>query len=107
LQRYTAALCGDLVSAKALEALMELATSPTALAEAGGGASPRGGGGNDGQSPLKIALFSLGNLCTHRECRERLLALGFEGKVAALANSPDASVRKYVARIQGKIAAQP
>ena len=39
------------------------------------------GGASDGQSPLKIALFSLGNLCTHRECRDRLLALGFEAKV--------------------------
>jgi hypothetical protein len=28
-------------------------------------------------------------------------------KVAVLGASPDASVRKYVARIQGKIAAQP
>jgi hypothetical protein len=45
----------------------------------------------------------LGNLCTHRECRERLLALGFDRKVKALEASPDASVRKYVARIQGKI----
>lgn len=88
---------------------MELATSPTAPTEADGGtASPKAGGSaGDGQSPLKIALFSLGNLCTHRECRERLLALGFEAKVAALAKSPDAAVRKYVARIQGKIAAQP
>ena len=45
----------------------------------------------------------MGNLCTHRECRERLLALGFDRKVKALEASPDASVRKYVARIQGKI----
>lgn len=41
LVRNSAALCGDLVNAKALEALMELATSPTAVAEADGGASPR------------------------------------------------------------------
>ena len=80
LVRNSAALCGDLVTARALEALMDLATSPTSLAEADGAPSPKGGA-SDGQSPLKIALFSLGNLCTHRECRDRLLALGFEAKV--------------------------
>jgi hypothetical protein len=56
---------------------------------------------------VKIALFSLGNLCTHGACRDALVGLGFERRVAALAEAPDAdaSVKKYVARIQGKIAA--
>jgi hypothetical protein len=62
---------------------------------------------SDGQSPVKIALFSLGNLCTHGACRDAMVALGFERRVAALAEAPDAdaSVKKYVARIQGKMAA--
>jgi hypothetical protein len=36
-----------------------------------------------------------------------MVALGFERRVAALAEAPDAdaSVKKYVARIQGKMAA--
>ena len=35
---------------------------------------------------------------------DRLLSLGFENAVAGLATSPDAAVRRYVVRIQGKIA---
>ena len=102
LVRNSAALCGDLVRAGALEALVELATgAATDGSRAGAGT----GGGADAQSPVKIALFSLGNLCTHEECRERLLSLGFETRVDALADSGDPAVRRYVARIQGKIAA--
>ena len=81
---------------------MELATG---AATDGSGARAGTGGGADAQSPVKIALFSLGNLCTHEECRERLLSLGFETRVDALADSGDPAVRRYVARIQGKIAA--
>ena len=108
LVRNSAALCGDLIRAGALERLVELATGPEAAAEAAGSGGDGGGGGGDksggdGQSPLKIALFSLGNLCTHRECRELLLAQGFELKVEALAGSPDAAIRKYVARVLSKI----
>ena len=102
LVRNSAALCGDLVRAGALEALVELATG---AATDGSGAGAGTGGGADAQSPVKIALFSLGNLCTHEECRERLLSLGFETRVDALADSGDPAVRRYVARIQGKIAA--
>ena len=97
-----------MIRAGALERLVELATGPEAAAEAAGSGGDGGGGGGDksggdGQSPLKIALFSLGNLCTHRECRELLLAQGFELKVEALAGSPDAAIRKYVARVLSKI----
>ena len=64
LVRNSAALCGDLVRAGALEALVELATG---AATDGSGARAGTGGGADAQSPVKIALFSLGNLCTHEE----------------------------------------
>lgn len=63
----------ELVKARAVEGLLALVQEPLAQQqrERGGGdaASPSG----DGQSPLKIALFSLGNLSAHQECRERLL----------------------------------
>ena len=101
LVRNSDALCDDLIRENALEALVALATDETT----GGGTTKTKGG--DGQSPAKIALFSLGNLCTHGACRDALVAAGFERRVAALAEAPDAdaSVKKYVARIQGKIAA--
>ena len=100
LVRNSDALVNELVAERALEALVELAC---ARAEASGSRAAVA----DGQSPVKIALFSLGNLCTHGACRDALVGLGFERRVAALAEAPDAdaSVKKYVARIQGKIAA--
>ena len=99
--RNSSVLCQELVTEHALEALVDLAT---------GNVSDNVGQGQQqetaGQSPVKIALFSLGNLCTHLLCRERLLSLQLERKIEQLALRPDAdaSVKKYVARIQGKIA---
>jgi fused-like protein len=101
-------LVDELVAGNALEALVELATSGGG--KVGGASDERMSASekaSDGQSPVKIALFSLGNLCTHGACRDAMVALGFERRVAALAEAPDAdaSVKKYVARIQGKMAA--
>jgi fused-like protein len=109
LVRNSDALCSDLIRAGALEALVELATdgydAGSGGAKKGDGSGGGGGGaGGESQSPVKIALFSLGNLCAHADCRAKLLALGFERKIAALADAEDASVRRYVARIEGKIA---
>mmetsp|Transcript_10638 Transcript_10638/g.20114 ORF Transcript_10638/g.20114 Transcript_10638/m.20114 type:complete len:1090 (+) Transcript_10638:312-3581(+) len=98
LVRNSSLLCRELVASGCLEALLRIISAP----ETGGSA---GGGGAEGQSPLKIALFSLGNMCTHRECRERLLQLGFKKIVASLSKSSDAVVQKYVARIQSKLQA--
>jgi hypothetical protein len=108
LVRNSDALCSDLIRAGALEALVELATdgydAGSGGAKKGDGSGGGGGGAGESQSPVKIALFSLGNLCAHADCRAKLLALGFERKIAALADAEDASVRRYVARIEGKIA---
>ena len=59
------------IQAGALRALLDTATSAERH-NAMGRAAPSGA---DGGSPVKIALFSLGNMCAHRECREALLAL--------------------------------
>ena len=104
LVRNSDALCAELIREDALEALAALAAGDASSAS--GGAS-KSSTASDGQSPAKIALFSLGNLCTHGACRDALVAAGFERRVAALAEAPDAdaTVKKYVARIRGKIAA--
>ena len=47
LVRNSAALCGDLIRAGALERLVELATGPEAAAEAAGSGGDGGGGGGD------------------------------------------------------------
>ena len=70
------------MQAAALKALLDTATNPERPASgslrgaAGGGGAPDGG---DGGSPVKIALFSLGNMCAHKECREALLQVCTSG----------------------------
>lgn len=58
---------------------------------------------SEGGSPLKIALFSLGNMCAHPDCREALLSTGFSSAIERLASSRDVTVQKYVTRIKTKL----
>jgi hypothetical protein len=99
--RNSNALCGELFQAGAVEALMQLAAQPDR--GAGGGRGGGGGGGGEGGSPQKIALFSLGNMCAHRECREVLQQAGIRALMAALEGSPDATVQKYLGRMHQKL----
>ena len=103
--RNSSVLCDELVAENALEALVTLATGEPSGTDADGSGAHGQSQETAGQSPVKIALFSLGNLCTHAPCRERLVELRLEQKIQTLAQRPDAdaSVKKYVARIQGKI----
>ncbi|KAK3259023.1 hypothetical protein CYMTET_31958 [Cymbomonas tetramitiformis] len=104
--RNSADLCHELVVSGALEALLNtVTTSPEATGAPPPASAGSSTGTGEGQSPLKIALFSLGNMCTHRECREKLLALNFREIVGSLASSPDQVVKKYIARIQSKLQA--
>lgn len=54
---------------------------------------------------MKIALFSLGNMCAHRECREALINLGVHDMLKRLSSSSDPETQKYLARIQAKLQA--
>lgn len=65
-----------------MEGLLALVQEPLAQQQREGAAGDAASPSGDGQSPLKIALFSLGNLSAHLECRERLLG--------ALSDSADA-----------------
>lgn len=76
LVRNSSALCGELIRAGALRALLDTALSPERPPSGAAAARGGGGGADAGGSPVKIALFSLGNMCAHRECRESLVALG-------------------------------
>ena len=57
----------------------------------------------DSGSPLKISLFSLGNMSAHAECAEVLLRLGIQQSLARFAGCSDATVQKYVQRILAKL----
>eukprot|EP00191_Tetraselmis_sp_GSL018_P012506 CAMPEP_0177598674 /NCGR_PEP_ID=MMETSP0419_2-20121207/12506_1 /TAXON_ID=582737 /ORGANISM="Tetraselmis sp., Strain GSL018" /LENGTH=1263 /DNA_ID=CAMNT_0019091197 /DNA_START=454 /DNA_END=4245 /DNA_ORIENTATION=- len=93
LVRNSGLLCRELVQANALQALLDTVSQPETSTSS-----------SDGGSPLKIALFSLGNMCAHRECREALLSIGLMKAIERLEMSRDTTVQKYVARIKTKLA---
>ena len=89
LLRNSGLLAGDLVKAGAVQALVDTLK-------------------NDAGSARKIALFSLGNFCSFDECRQVLLAEGFEETIVGLEGvlmqgNPDPSVRKYINRIKSRL----
>ncbi|KAA6424273.1 MAG: kinase domain containing [Trebouxia sp. A1-2] len=98
LVRNSGLLCRPLIEARALQALVEVINAPQP-------STPRGvaAAAADGTNPLRISLFSLGNMCAHKECADALLQLGIGTSLARLKSSPDATVQKYVQRIQGKL----
>ncbi|GLC39018.1 hypothetical protein PLESTM_000827500 [Pleodorina starrii] len=104
LVRNSSVLCGELIRAGALRALLDTALSPERPPSgAAGGRGGAGGGADAGGSPVKIALFSLGNMCAHRECRESLIALGVQDVIRRLGANPDPTQQKYLQRIQQKL----
>ncbi len=44
-------------------------------------------------------------MCAHKECADALLQLGIGSSLARLKSSPDATVQKYVQRIQVELCA--
>ncbi|KAG2431488.1 hypothetical protein HXX76_009502 [Chlamydomonas incerta] len=105
LVRNSSALCGELIRAGALRALLDTSLQPERPPPPAGPGGRGGGGADAGGSPVKIALFSLGNMCAHRECRESLLALGVQDVIRRLSSSPDPTQQKYLQRIQQKLQA--
>ena len=95
LVRNSDSLCEDLVRHGAVDALMDTAMGPRNDENVS----------SDGQSPLKIALFSLGNMCAYRVCRDAILAcpLFLEAIEALGRSTDDPTVGKYVGRIRVKL----
>jgi hypothetical protein len=73
------------------------------LATAAGACRAPGAPCGDPSSPVKIALFSIGNMCAHGECREALLALGLKDVLRQLSGASDPVLQKYLARVQAKL----
>ena len=88
--RNSNALCKDLIKHGALQQLLEVV------------ANDKG----PSQSPRRIALFSIGNLCVYKECKKALEEMGIRQVIAPFAeNTPtsDQQVVKYAARIIQKL----
>lgn len=60
-------------------------------------------GGSDKQTPAHVALFSLGNLCAHEECRVALIKLGVRNALQQSRTSEDELLRKYALRVLAKL----
>lgn len=54
------------------------------------------------ESPLKIALFSLGNMCIHAPCRHHLRSPELFKVLMKLKKSTDPTIVKYITRITNK-----
>ena len=57
----------------------------------------------DKQTPAHVALFSLGNLCAHEECRSALIKLGVRNALQQSRTSEDELLRKYALRVLAKL----
>lgn len=55
------------------------------------------------ESPLKIALFSLGKMCAHSPCRQFLRSSEFFHDLARLRQSPDSTIANYASIIINKV----
>ncbi|CAI6012070.1 unnamed protein product [Closterium sp. NIES-65] len=94
--RNSGELCHDLISQGALQALVDLVVTGTSQQQ-----TPRRDGG-ESQSPVKIALFSLGNMCSHSACREYLRSIDIFRILHRLKRSGDMTIVKYATRILSK-----
>ncbi|CAG9461776.1 unnamed protein product [Pedinophyceae sp. YPF-701] len=95
LVRNSDALCGEIVSVGALDALVGLVQREEQLAAEGGVV--------DASSPLKVALFSLGNMCAYPACKRALETDAFRDLLQRLEVSPDPTTQKYARRVVGKL----
>lgn len=93
--RNSNTLCKDLIEHGALDQLLEVVKND------------RG----PSQSPRRIALFSIGNLCVYKECKEEFESMGIRTIIepfrkADLKGSNDPQVVKYATRIIQKLDAK-
>uniref|UniRef100_A0A383VWV5 non-specific serine/threonine protein kinase n=1 Tax=Tetradesmus obliquus TaxID=3088 RepID=A0A383VWV5_TETOB len=100
LVRNSGHLCGEIIATGALQALLETVLGPDSTAD-----GRRPGSGGEGNSPVKIALFSIGNMCAHKECREQLLDLGVREVLQQLqlTSGSDGTLLRYIARASTKL----
>jgi fused len=89
--RNSNTLCSDLITHGALDQLLEVVKSDK----------------GPSQSPRRIALFSIGNLCVYKECKEEFESMGIRKIIEPFkksdASNADPQVVKYAVRILQKL----
>ncbi|XP_047308146.1 serine/threonine-protein kinase TIO [Impatiens glandulifera] len=97
LVRNSNKLSEDVVSKGAIKALLQL------VAECSGAALNPARKDAITESPIKIALFSLGKMCAHAPCREFLRSSEMFPVIGRLRQSPEPSIANYATAILSKI----
>lgn len=98
LVRNSNKLCEDIVDKGAMQALLKLVVDCSAVA-----LNPsRRDAANE--SPLKIALFSLGKMCAHQPCRQYLVSSELFPVIGRLRQSPESTIATYASNIMSKVA---
>ncbi|KAL5978436.1 hypothetical protein ACLOJK_029553, partial [Asimina triloba] len=98
LVRNSNRLCEDIISKGAIQALLKLVAECSVVA-----LSPSRRDAAVNESPLKIALFSLGKMCAHLPCRHFIRSSEFFPTLTRLRQSPDAIIANYASLIADKV----
>ncbi|KAG9455567.1 hypothetical protein H6P81_000075 [Aristolochia fimbriata] len=96
LVRNSAKLCQDIISNGAMQALLQLVSDCSVV-----GLSPSRRE-TVNESPLKIALFSLGKMCNHAPCRQFLRISELFPLLGRLRKSHDSTIANYASLIINK-----
>ncbi|XP_068652801.1 serine/threonine-protein kinase TIO-like [Aristolochia californica] len=97
LVRNSAKLCQDIISNGAMQALLQLVSDCSVVA-----LSPSRRD-TVNESPLKVALFSLGKMCNHAPCRQFLRTSELFPVLGCLRKSPDSAIANYASLIINKV----
>ncbi|KAF5174888.1 Serine/threonine-protein kinase TIO [Thalictrum thalictroides] len=98
LVRNSTGLVEDIISEGSIQALLKL------VSECSTAALSPSRRETVNESPLKIALFSLGKMCAHPQCRSLLRSSEFFPIFGRLRQSPDSTVANYASVIINKVA---
>ncbi|XWS75232.1 hypothetical protein CRYUN_Cryun01aG0068000 [Craigia yunnanensis] len=97
LVRNSNKLCEEIISKGAMQALLKLVADCSVLA-----LNPSKKDAIN-ESPLKIALFSLGKMCAYPHCRQFLRSSELFPVIARLRQSPESSIAKLALAIVSKV----
>ncbi|KAL6532105.1 hypothetical protein OROGR_014075 [Orobanche gracilis] len=95
LVRNSDRLCEDIVSKRAIQALLKVITDCSTVA-----LNPRKYATSE--SPLKIALFSLLKMCAYPRCRQSIRSSELFPVIAQLRQSPESAIANYASVITSK-----
>ncbi|XP_070683229.1 serine/threonine-protein kinase TIO-like isoform X6 [Malus domestica] len=99
LVRHSDQLCEDIVSKGAMQSLLKLVADCSVVA-----LNPPSRKDSANESPLKIALIALANMCSHQPCRQFLGSSPLFTVIGRLRQSPESTIANHASLIFAKVA---